>query len=470
MKTKKFILGIISLIITITSCVNNNPINQNEVKFSNPKETVKETIKETVIVKESDNKGTTDNQDSNKTALVPFVPEPGKSSEETPAIVTPTPIISQSPQASVSPTVSPIASPTTSQSVSPTPTASTTATTTATPTPEVPASLNKADVTQISFTLSWGAASGATSYKVYKDSVVYADNITGTLKDITGLTAGTTYSMEVSAVNAGGESTKSTALSVTTMINIEMVTIPAGNFTMGDTDANCNGGQPYCGGGQYTIYVNAYKIGKYEVTNAEYGKFIDTGGYNNSSYWTANGWAYKTNNSLIQPHYWTNIRDNKPVVGVSWFEAYAFCKWAGYRLPTEAEWEKAARGTDGRAFPWGNTVPNCSYANFRYNGSFCVGNTTVVGSYPTGVSPYGVMDMTGNVFEWVSSQFQTYPYNATDGRENQDNVDSGVPVIQRSISCYFGNSPFDTFLRCSARLESGAAGYGDGLGFRIAQD
>jgi len=170
----------------------------------------------------------------------------------------------------------------------------------------------------------------------------------------------------------------------------EMVRISAGEFTMGS-----NGGDsdetPV-----HTIYLNEYSIDKYETTNAQYAECVTAGkcicryDYSNAQY------------------------ANYPVTYVDWTDAKSYCEFAGKRLPTEAEWEKAARGTDGRIYPWGNEQPNDKLLNYDDN----VGSPTAVGSYPNGASPYGVMDMTGNVSEWVSSEQRPYPYNADDGREN----------------------------------------------------
>ena len=103
------------------------------------------------------------------------------------------------------------------------------------------------------------------------------------------------------------------------------------------------------------------------------------------------------------------------MVNVSWEDAQAFCQWAGVRLPSEAEWEKAARGTDGRIYPWGDQSPTKELCNFGGN----IGDTTPVDRYPGGASPFGVLDMSGNVWEWTAqAEFAPYPYDPADGRED----------------------------------------------------
>jgi serine/threonine-protein kinase len=167
-----------------------------------------------------------------------------------------------------------------------------------------------------------------------------------------------------------------------------MVFVPAGEFTMGSNDYSDE--KP-----PHTVYLDAFWIDKFEVTNAAYKKCVDVGKRQPPS-------SPKSN---TRDSYYGDLQyGNYPVIYVSWNDANACCTWAGKRLPTEAEWEKAARGTDGRIYPWGNT-----FEQSRLNSGMVVGDTTEVGKYPSGASPYGVLDMAGNVWEWVADWYGSYP-------------------------------------------------------------
>jgi formylglycine-generating enzyme required for sulfatase activity len=184
----------------------------------------------------------------------------------------------------------------------------------------------------------------------------------------------------------------------------KMIYVPAGSFPMGN-----NGQEPYTYANelpQHSVYLSGYWIGKYEVTRGEYRAFM-----------TATGRA--------QPYSWNAVQDwgtgsftqtdNHPVVGVTWYDAEAFCTWAGGHLPTEAQWEKAARWTGSypNVYPWGNTwdAEKCNnyYDHNAAGGGYQKYQTAPVGSYPSGVSPYGLHDMAGNVWEWVQDWYVSYP-------------------------------------------------------------
>lgn len=189
---------------------------------------------------------------------------------------------------------------------------------------------------------------------------------------------------------------------------MNLVFVPAGEFTMG-SDVNPRE-QPI-----HQVTLDAYWIDQTEVTNAMYAKCV-----------AANKCAPPSNTSSYRhAGYFGNPEfDNFPVIYVLWNDAVSYCTYVGRRLPTEAEWEKAARGTDANIYPWGDAEPNDNLLNF---GRF-VGDPTKVGSYPAGSSIYGAFDMGGNVEEWVSSLYQPYPYDANDGRE--DLSSSGNRVLR----------------------------------------
>jgi len=194
-----------------------------------------------------------------------------------------------------------------------------------------------------------------------------------------------------------------------------LIYIPAGEFVMGSpSDAGDLDETP-----QHPVYLDGYFIGKYEITVAQFKKFCALTGY-----------------SMPKQPSWNE--DNYPVVNVLWYDAVAYCEWAGLRLPTEAEWEKSARGTDGRKYPWGNNEPyhdGVYYANYggvydtttgSWEGDSADGYyyTAPVGSFPQGASPYGCMDMAGNVWEWCLDWYDE-DYYSESPYENPQGPDSG---------------------------------------------
>lgn len=185
---------------------------------------------------------------------------------------------------------------------------------------------------------------------------------------------------------------------------VPMRLVPAGEFTMGSEFEFIE--KPI-----HTVYLDAYYIDKYEVTNQLYKACVDAGICDPPAF----------NNSTTRPEYFGNPEyANYPVIFVSWGMSKMYCEWRDARLPTEAEWEKAAHGTDTRTYPWGEEV-DCRFANMMVaQGQPCVGDTTAVGSYPLGISPYGLYDMAGNVGEWTNTILKPYPYDANDGRERPD--------------------------------------------------
>ncbi|MFN8469120.1 MAG: formylglycine-generating enzyme family protein [Caldilineaceae bacterium] len=188
----------------------------------------------------------------------------------------------------------------------------------------------------------------------------------------------------------------------------EMLLVPAGKFPMGCSKTEAFG----CDLGDrmplHTVNLSAYDMDKYEVTNARYKKCVDAGGCTPPQ---------STGSRTRATYFGDPAYDNYPVIFVDWYQASAFCTWAGKRLPTEAEWEKAARSTEQRWYPWGGILwdapLDCTYANYdlTYNDdtSICVGDTVAVGSYPKGAGPYGHMDLAGNVREWVNDWYD-YDY------------------------------------------------------------
>ena len=208
-----------------------------------------------------------------------------------------------------------------------------------------------------------------------------------------------------------------------------MIKIPAGEFLRGSNVYRENE-KP-----ERKIYLDEFMIGKYPVTNQEYRRFVDAGGYENKEYWTPEGWRWREEEKIIEPEYLHDRKwngGNFPVVGVSWYEAVAYACWLAkemgkpYRLPTEAEWEKAARGTKGLIYPWGNEFDKnkCNYRETR------LGRTSPVGIFPGGESPYGCVDMAGNVWEWCLDWFGDEYYKDSPDRSPKGPDNGSYRVVR----------------------------------------
>jgi formylglycine-generating enzyme required for sulfatase activity len=230
----------------------------------------------------------------------------------------------------------------------------------------------------------------------------------------------------------------------------EMIYIPSGVFLMGSDEGVGNEAPAH------RVHLDAFYIDRYPVANEEYKRFVDATGHPVPCYDV--GWvdasAYNWNPETRTP---PPGKETHPVVLVSWDDARAYAAWVGKRLPTEAEWERAARSTDGRRWPLGDEFIQGRCNSKESN----AGGTVPVGQYsPDCDSPDGVGDMVGNVWEWTSSLFRPYPYDADDGRESQEA--SGWRVLR-------GGSWVNDLdrARCAARLDGDFLFYNN-VGFRCA--
>jgi formylglycine-generating enzyme required for sulfatase activity len=230
-----------------------------------------------------------------------------------------------------------------------------------------------------------------------------------------------------------------------------MVQIPAGEFERGTNLKKSSDETP-----RRTIYLDAFEIDKYEATVADYEACIQAG-------------ACETPSNKYQDKKYFNYgapgREKHPINGINWFQAEAFCKWAGKRLPTEAEWEKAARGTDGRTYPWGEAEPTCDYLVIKKNKFGCDRESTwPVGSKPYGKSPYGVYDMMGNAWEWTADWYQKDYFQSAPSR-NPKGPSSGINRVSRGLGWFNDVKDVRVTNRFSAVPTKGP----DGQGVRCAR-
>jgi formylglycine-generating enzyme required for sulfatase activity len=221
------------------------------------------------------------------------------------------------------------------------------------------------------------------------------------------------------------------------------VFVPAGDFQMGTNEKNAQKNRPV-----HVVTLSAFWVDQTEVTNAMYARCV-----------AAEECPLPAPEQ--NPFYGKSKYNDYPVVYVTWNAADVYCRWAGRRLPTEAEWEKAARGTDGRIYPWGNDPPNESRANFDLN----LGAPLPADRYPLGASPYGALNMAGNVREWVADWFHQYYYLVAPP-ENPLGPPSGELKSLRGGSYLDGDSEIRTF----NRFEHAPLSPGINRGFRCASD
>jgi formylglycine-generating enzyme required for sulfatase activity len=251
----------------------------------------------------------------------------------------------------------------------------------------------------------------------------------------------------------------------------EMVDIPEGQFIMG-SDIGTEAEKP-----QHSISLRAFRMARYPVTNRQFLRFIRDQGYRNPDLWVPDGWSWCSQMKIDLPALWTHSlynRPEQPVVGISWYEAAAYaCWWSRqtgclFHLPTEAQWERCARGIEGRLWPWGNKFePNrCNTVESKF------GKPTAVNAFPNGATPEGIFDLAGNVWEWCRTRWgrfwQTmeyiYPYQLTDDRDN-DNEGRYVRIMR-------GGSWFDAALAAgmATRRRYLPDARSNNIGFRLVEE
>ena len=277
----------------------------------------------------------------------------------------------------------------------------------------------------------------------------------------------------------------SLVLTLAPNVTLDLVRVPAGVFRMGSDDSD--GAAKADEKPQSSLSLKEYLIGSFEVTVAQFAAFVNAAGYKTVAERQGSSWTFV--GSQWQEVKGANWRrplgvevdlaalGSYPATHISWADAAAFCKWAGQaaggrevRLPTEAEWEKAARGGDGRRYPWGNQPvagDRVNFADRNLSVSWADSSaddgyqyTAPVGAYPSGKSPYGAFDMAGNVWEWTSSLYRPYPYRSDDGRE--DPMSSDPRVVRGG-----GFNESSENLRAAIRVKSLNNQGGFNVGFRV---
>ncbi|MFN8484810.1 MAG: SUMF1/EgtB/PvdO family nonheme iron enzyme [Anaerolineae bacterium] len=254
---------------------------------------------------------------------------------------------------------------------------------------------------------------------------------------------------------------------------VTMVYVPPGKFLMGAADITNDEKPPH-----EIVIAQGFWLDLTPVTNAMYADFVKSSGYKKQEFWTKGGWEWVQANKKQGPEDYNGFTDGEqPRVGVTWFEAYAYCRWCGGRLPTEAEWEWAARGPENRKYPWGNefdgtrVVMELFWKNYLPSrmsdvNSLASGKTAAVNASTRveGASWVGVLDMSGHVWEWTGSLYRLYPYNDMDGRESLDDV--GNPCVLRGGSW---DSKISSDLQATSRYKKLPFVVANNIGFRCAR-
>lgn len=236
--------------------------------------------------------------------------------------------------------------------------------------------------------------------------------------------------------------------------NVPMRDVPAGEFIMGSLSSEI---WP-----AHTVYLDEFRIDKFEVTNILYKACVSAGGCT----------PPQDESSDTHHFYYGQAEyDHYPVIHVSWDQANAYCTWRGAGLPTEAQWEKAARGLDGRPYPWGGEDIDCDRANYQRqdgsgDGKYCIGDTAEVGSFEGGISPYGLYDMIGNVWEWTADWYSETYYQDSPA-SNPLGPESGTQRVARGGGWDLYGNELPSYKRFSSNPENRKAYNG---GFRCANN
>ena len=258
----------------------------------------------------------------------------------------------------------------------------------------------------------------------------------------------------------------------------DFITIPSERFLMGSE--NGEKGARENEKPRHPVDLDAFALARFPTTNAMYRCFVEAGGYGDGRWWTeaeaAEVWrpggtvkGRWDNEARVRPEYWDDDRlkgPNQPVVGITWYEALAYCRWLTaaldnghwYRLPSEAEWERAARGLEERRYPWGKEWEE-GKANTEELG---LKRTTPVGIFIDGASAEGLLDLSGNVWEWCNTSWARYPYDAADGREELGSTD---PRVLRGGAYWNDRS----WVRCASRNYDDPGYWSIIYGFRVAR-